>query len=62
MKIACKFIPWYLHQVNKLTTKKYAKTSNLLCAGNNFFVKYQAQGFLTPTPLAYALECTDIIY
>jgi len=24
----------YLHQVDKLTSKKYAKTINLLCAGN----------------------------
>jgi len=37
--------------------------NNLLCAGNKIFVKFQAQGFfLTITPLAYALECTDIIY
>jgi len=45
----------YLHQVYKLTNKKYAKTINLLCAGNKVFVKYQAQGFfLAPTlPLAY---------
>ena len=33
-KLACIFIPWCLHQVDKLTTKKYAKTINLLCAGN----------------------------
>jgi len=44
LKIAFKLIPWYLHQVDKLTSKKYAKTFNLLCAGNNYFVKYQAQG------------------
>jgi len=44
MKFACKFIPWYLHYVDKLTSKKYAKTINLLCAGNTVFVKYQAQG------------------
>ena len=28
-------------QINK---QKYAKTINLLCAGNNVFVKYQTQG------------------
>jgi len=28
-------------QINK---KKYAKTVNLICAGNKVFVKYQAQG------------------
>jgi len=40
-------------QINK---QKYANTFNLLCAGNKDFVKYQAhRGFLTPTPLAYAL-------
>jgi len=33
-------------QINK---QKYAKTINLLCAGNKVFVKYQAQGeFLNP--------------
>jgi len=40
-------------QINK---QKYAKTINLLCAGCIVFVRYQAQGRLTPTPppLAYA--------
>jgi len=34
-------------QINK---QKYAKIINLLCAGNNVCVKYQAQGGeLTPT-------------
>jgi len=28
---------------DKLTSKKYAKTINLLCADNKVFVKYQAQ-------------------
>jgi len=38
-----------LHYVDKLTSKKYAKTINLLCAGDKVFVKYQAQGgALTP--------------
>jgi len=36
-KFACKFIPWYLHYVDKLTSKTYAKTINLLCAGNKLF-------------------------
>jgi len=37
-------------QINK---QKYAKTLNLLCAGNKVFVKYQVQGGggLNPTPL-----------
>jgi len=26
LKFACELIPWYLHLVNKLTVKKYAKT------------------------------------
>jgi len=43
-------------KVDKLTSKKYAKTFNFLCAGNKDFVKYQAQGGIKPqTPLAYAL-------
>jgi len=51
LKFVCKFIPWYLHLVDKLTNRKYAKTINLLCAGNKVFVKNQAQGgVLTPTP------------
>jgi len=29
---------------DKLTSKTYAKTINLLCAGNKVFAKYQAQG------------------
>jgi len=33
----------------QIASKWYAKTINLLCAGNKVFVKYQAQGgFLTP--------------
>ena len=54
MKFACKFIPWYLHYVDKLTSKKYAKTINLLCAGNKVLVKYQAQEEWStpPTPCA----------
>jgi len=47
-----------LHEVDKLTSKKYAKTSDLLCAGNKVFVQYQAQGGISPnTPLANALDC-----
>jgi len=33
LKFACKLIPWYLHYVDKLTSKKYAKAVNLICAG-----------------------------
>jgi len=43
--------------VDKLTNKKYAKTINLLCAGNKVFVKCEAQGGFDPTPLAFALGC-----
>jgi len=34
-------------QINK---QKYAKTVNLLCAGNELFVKYQAEGGVNPNP------------
>ena len=44
-----------MHYVDKLTSKKYAKTINLLCAGNKVFVKFQAQVGLTPSPLAHGL-------
>jgi len=35
-----------IHSVvfDKLTSKKYVKTINPLCASNKVFVKYQAQG------------------
>jgi len=64
LEIACKFIPWYLHEIDNLTSKKYAKTIDLFCAGNKVLVKYQAQGggVLTPTPLAYALEINRIFW
>jgi len=46
----------------QINMQKYAKTINLLCAGNKVFVKYQAQGGLTPTtPLAYALGWLSMI-
>ena len=32
----------------KTAKQKYAITINLLCAGNNVFIKYQAQGFFSP--------------
>jgi len=32
----------------QLTSKKYAKTINLLCPSNKVFIKYQAQGVLIP--------------
>jgi len=46
-------------QINK---QKYAKTVNLLCAGNKVFVKSQAQGWgLTPkTPLRTPLCATNV--
>jgi len=44
-----------LHYVDKLTSKKYAKTVNLICAGNKVFVNIKLKGGLTPTPLAHAL-------
>jgi len=44
-------------QINK---QKYAKKINPLCAGNEVFVKYQAQGGLTPTsPLRTSLIVSD---
>ena len=65
LKFACKFIPWYLPKVDKLTSKKYSKTINLLCAGKNFFVKYRAQGGLTPslrTPLSATVFVSQWIF
>ena len=42
----------FLHEIDKLTSKKYAETINLLFVGNKLFVKYQAQeGGVNPTPL-----------
>jgi len=55
LKFACKFISWYLHYIDKLTSKKFAKTINLLCPGSKGFVKYRAKGGVTPTSLAHAL-------
>ena len=44
----------FLHEIDNLTSKKYAETINLLFAGN--FVTCQTKGGLTPpTTLAYAL-------
>jgi len=40
-------------QINK---KKYAKTINLLCAGNKVFVKYQAHGRGQLQPLLLCLS------
>jgi len=46
--------------VDKLRSKKYAKTINSLCSGNKVFVKYQAQkGVLTPVPLRTPL-CVQV--
>ena len=63
MKFTCKFTTWHLDQVDKLTSKKYVKTINLLCAGNKVFVKFQAQGGLPQTPpqLPTALADTQLL-
>ena len=46
----------FLHEVDKLTSKKYAETINRLFAGNKLFVTCQTKRGLTPpTTLAYAL-------
>jgi len=43
-----------------LTSKKYAKTIDLLCEGNKVFVKYQAQGEgFNPNPLCTPLPLSD---
>jgi len=47
---------WYLHKVEKLTSKKYEKRYNLPCAGNKVFVNIKLKGGYPQTPLAYALE------
>jgi len=40
----------YLHYVDKLTSKKYAKTNNLLCAGYQGFRKLSSsRGVVNPT-------------
>jgi len=37
--------------IDKLTSKKYAKTTNFPCKGNKVFVKYQGQeGDFNPNP------------
>jgi len=46
----------FLHEVDKLTSKKYAETINLLFAGNKVSVTYQTKVVVNPNPtLAYAL-------
>jgi len=39
----------FLHEADKLTSKKYAETINLLFAGNEVFVTYQTKGRVNPT-------------
>jgi len=54
----CMQIHYVVFASSRLINKqKYAKTINLLCAGNKILVTYQAQGWvLSPTSsLAYAL-------
>jgi len=46
----------------KLTSKKYAKTINPLCAGNKVFINYQAQGVIfNPNPLLTPLFATTYL-
>jgi len=45
-----------LHYVDKLTSKKYAKTINLICAGNKLFVKYQTRGGWPPLRTALIIS------
>ena len=45
----------YLHEIDKLTSKKYAETINLLFAGNKLFVTCQTKGGVNHTTLAYTL-------
>ena len=47
----------FLHEVDKLTSNKYAETINLLFAGNKLFVTCQTKGgrVTPPTTFAYAL-------
>jgi len=57
-------VQYFHYLVDKLTSKKYAKTINVLCAGNKVFVKYQAQGggFNPKTPsLRTPLQCIHAI-
>jgi len=48
----------------KLTSKKYAQTVNIFCAGNKVFVTYQSKGDVVnpKPPLAYALVHTVSYY
>jgi len=39
----------FLHEIDKLTSKKYAETINLLFAGNKLFVTCQNKGGVNPT-------------
>jgi len=46
----------FLHEFDKLKSKRYAETINLLFAGNKLFVTCQTKRGLTPpTTLAHAL-------
>jgi len=50
-------VPWYLYYLDKLASKKYAKTINLLCKGDRVFVKYQSQGGVTPKHFVRPCHC-----
>ena len=45
----------FLHEIDKLTSKTYAETINLLFAGNKLFVTCQTKGGLTPPLLRTTL-------
>jgi len=54
LNFACKFIPLIWHLVSKLTSKRYAKTINLLCAGNKVFNPNLNPPLHTPLPVTYS--------
>ena len=39
----------FLHEIDKLTSKKYAETINHLLAGNKLFATCQTKGEVNPT-------------
>jgi len=52
----CMQIHSVVFALRRQINKQNVCENNLLCASNNVFVKYQAQGGgLTPTPLAHAI-------
>jgi len=47
-------------QINKPKVKKYAKTINLICAGNKIFITYQTWWGFNPTPLRTPLISPNV--